>query len=335
MVEAKGAPVDELLLDIHGLKTYFYTEEGVGLAVDGVDLQLRPGGTLGLAGESGCGKTMTALSILRLVQSPPGRVVGGKVLFGGRDLLELTEEEMRKIRGKEISMVFQEPMTALNPVLTIGEQISEMIQLHQGMDRRKAMVRVGEMLDLVRIPEARLRIREYPHQLSGGMRQRVMIAMALSCHPKLVIADEPTTALDVTTQAQILDLINRLKREMGVSIILITHNLGVIAEMTESVAIMYAGRVMEWIDGGEIFLRAKHPYTLGLLASFPKMEEDEDRLEAIQGTVPNIYKLLPGCKFSERCKYMSNRCGEEPPLIEVEEGHKIRCWLYTHEGVVY
>ena len=317
----------EFILDIHGLKTYFYTEEGVGLAVDGVDLQVRPGDTLGLAGESGCGKTMTALSILRLVPSPPGRVVGGEILFEGRDLLKLNDEEMRRIRGKEISMVFQEPMVALNPVLSVGEQISETIRLHQGMSKQEAMVRAIELLDLVRVPEARVRVREYPHQLSGGIRQRVMIAMALSCHPKLVIADEPTTALDVTTQAQILDLINRLKKETGISIILITHNLGVIAEMAQSVAIMYAGRVVEWMDGGEIFTRARHPYTLGLLTSFPKVEEEEERLEAIQGIVPNIYELSQGCKFSDRCKYVSGRCGEEPPLKKVEKGHKVRCWL--------
>lgn len=335
MAEARGEPVDGLILDIRGLKTCFYTEEGIGLAVDGVDLQVRQGETLGIAGESGCGKTMTALSILRLVSSPPGRIIDGKILFDERDLLKISEEEMRQVRGKEISMIFQEPMTALNPVLTVGEQISETIRLHQGVGRREAKARAAEMLDLVRVPEAHIRIREYPHQLSGGMRQRVMIAMALSCHPKLLIADEPTTALDVTTQAQILDLINRLKEDTGISVILITHNLGVIAEMAQSVAVMYAGRVVEWMDRGEIFVRAKHPYTLGLLASFPKIEEDEERLEAIQGTVPNIYKLLPGCKFSERCKYASNRCGEEPPLVEVEEGHKILCWLYTNQGIVY
>jgi oligopeptide/dipeptide ABC transporter ATP-binding protein len=320
---------DEFLLDIQGLKTHFYTEEGVGLAVDGVDLQLRRGETLGLAGESGCGKTMTALSVLRLVPSPPGRIVGGKILFEGQDLLELNEEEMRQVRGREISMIFQEPMTSLNPVLTIGEQIAEVIRLHQKMDRKRALVQATEMLDLVRVPEARIRIREYPHQLSGGMRQRVMIAMALSCHPKLMVADEPTTALDVTTQAQILDLLDRLKKETGVSIILITHNLGVIAEMTQTIAIMYAGRVVEWINGGEIFLRAKHPYTVGLLACFPNIEE-EKQLEGIPGNVPNIYRLPLGCKFSERCKHVFHRCQEEPPLKAVEVGHKIRCWLYTN-----
>ena len=318
----------EFILDIRGLQTYFYTEEGVARAVDGLDLQLRPGDTFGLAGESGCGKSTTALSILRLLP-PTGRIVGGEILFGGRDLLKLNDEEIRRIRGKEISMVFQEPMVALNPVLTVGEQISEAICLHLGVSKKDAMVRAAEILDLVGVPEARVQIHKYCHQMSGGMRQRVMIAIALSCRPKLMIADEPTTAVDVTIQAQILDLINYLKKEIGVSIILITHNLGIIAENAQSVAIMYAGRVVEWIDGGEIFQKAKHPYTMGLLASLPKVDEEVKRLKAIPGIVPNLYRLPLGCKFSDRCDHTFDRCvTDEPPLGEVEKGHKVRCCLY-------
>lgn len=318
----------EFILDIRGLQTYFYTEEGVARAVDGLDLQLRPGDTFGLAGESGCGKSTTALSILRLLP-PTGRIVGGEILFGGRDLLKLNDEEIRRIRGKEISMVFQEPMVALNPVLTVGEQISEAICLHLGVSKKDAMVRAAEILDLVGVPEARVQIHKYCHQMSGGMRQRVMIAIALSCRPKLMIADEPTTAVDVTIQAQILDLINYLKKEIGVSIILITHNLGIIAENAQSVAIMYAGRVVEWIDGGEIFQKAKHPYTMGLLASLPKVDEEVKRLKAIPGIVPNLYRLPSGCKFSDRCDHTFDRCvTDEPPLGEVEKGHKVRCCLY-------
>jgi oligopeptide/dipeptide ABC transporter ATP-binding protein len=318
----------EFILDIRGLQTYFYTEEGVARAVDGLDLQLRAGDTFGLAGESGCGKSMTALSILRLLP-PAGRIVGGEILFEGRDLLKLNDEEIRRIRGKEISMVFQEPMVALNPVLTVGEQISEAICLHLGVSKKAAMVRAAEILDLVGVPEARVRIHEYCHQMSGGMRQRVMIAIALSCQPKLIIADEPTTAVDVTIQAQILELINHLKKEIGVSIILITHNLGIIAENAQSVAIMYAGRVVEWIDGGEIFLQAKHPYTMGLLASIPKVDEEVKRLKAIPGIVPNLYRLPSGCKFLDRCDHTFDRCvTDEPPLGEIEKGHKVRCWLY-------
>jgi oligopeptide/dipeptide ABC transporter ATP-binding protein len=320
--------VGEFILDIRGLQTYFYTEEGVARAVDGLDLQLRPGDTFGLAGESGCGKSTTALSILRLLP-PTGRIVGGEILFGGRDLLKLNDEEIRRIRGKEISMVFQEPMVALNPVLTVGEQISEAICLHLGVSKKDAMVRAAEILDLVGVPEARVQIHKYCHQMSGGMRQRVMIAIALSCRPKLMIADEPTTAVDVTIQAQILDLINYLKKEIGVSIILITHNLGIIAENAQSVAIMYAGRVVEWIDGGEIFQKAKHPYTMGLLASLPKVDEEVKRLKAIPGIVPNLYRLPSGCKFSDRCDHTFDRCvTDEPPLGEVEKGHKVRCCLY-------
>lgn len=326
--------MDEFLLDIRGLRTYFYTEEGIVRAVDGVDLQLRRGETLGLAGESGCGKTVTAFSILGLVPNPPGRMVGGQILFEGRDLAKTSQEEMRRIRGKEISMVFQEPMVALNPVLPVGEQIAEAIRLHQGVGRKVAMARAAEMLDLVRVPDASRRIREYPHELSGGMRQRVMIAMALSCRPKLVIADEPTTALDVTIQAQILDLIDSLKDEIGISMILVTHNLGVISEMADTLSIMYAGRVVETIGGEEIFSRVKHPYTRGLLASIPKMDEEKERLETIKGVVPSLHNLSPGCKFSNRCEHAFDRCNrEEPTLGMVDTEHKVRCWLYGGLGI--
>lgn len=330
-IRVKGDETNNYILDIRRLQTYFYTEEGIARAVDGVDLQVRRGETLGIAGESGCGKSVTALSILRLVPSPPGRIVGGEILFEGRDLLKLNESEMRRIRGKGISMVFQEPMVSLNPVLTVGEQIAEAIRLHQGVSKKESMGRAAEILDRVGIPEARRRIREYCHQMSGGMRQRVMIAMALSCHPKLIIADEPTTAVDVTIQAQILDLIDRLKGEIGLSIILITHNLGVIAEMAQSLAIMYAGRIVEFIDGEKMFLQAMHPYTLGLLSSIPRIDKEMKRLGTIQGVVPNPYIPVPGCRFLNRCEHALDHCRiEEPPLREVVRGHKIRCWLHQN-----
>jgi len=327
----KMTPSDQMLLQIRNLNTYFFTDEGVAKAVDGVDLDLAEGGTLGLVGESGCGKSVTALSIMRLVPDPPGKIVKGEILFGGTDLLRLTEAEMRKIRGRRISMIFQEPMTSLNPVFQIGDQIAEVLRLHEGLSKKEAWNRSVEMLKMVGIPSPERRVFEYPHQLSGGMRQRAMIAMALACSPQLMIADEPTTALDVTIQAQILELINQLKKQKGMSVILITHNLGVIAETAQKVAVMYAGRIVEYADVRPLFARPKHPYTQGLLKSIPRLDADHSRkekLEAIPGLVPSLLDLPPGCKFSNRCKMVFEKCKEEPPLIETEPGHRARCWLY-------
>jgi peptide/nickel transport system ATP-binding protein len=324
---------NNLLLKIRNLHTYFYTDDGVAKAVDGVDLELVEGGTLGVVGESGCGKSVTALSIMRLIPDPPGKVVQGKILFGPQDLLTLSEAEMRKIRGRSISMIFQEPMTSLNPVFQIGDQISEVLTLHEGLSKKEAWNRSIEMLKMVGIPAAERRVMEYPHQLSGGMRQRAMIAMALACSPKLMIADEPTTALDVTIQAQILELINRLQQEKGMSVILITHNLGVIAETAQMVAVMYAGRVVEYTDVRILFATPKHPYTQGLLKSIPRLDQGhgrKERLEAIPGLVPSLLDLPPGCKFSNRCKYVFEKCIEEPPLEEVTPDHFVRCWLHIH-----
>jgi len=323
---------NKFLLTIRDLNTYFFTDDGIAKAVDGVDLELEEGGTLGVVGESGCGKSVTALSIMRLVPDPPGKIVKGEIHFAGKNLLTLSEAEMRKIRGRSISMIFQEPMTSLNPVFQIGDQIAEVLRLHEGLSNREAWNRSVEMLRMVGIPSPERRVFEYPHQLSGGMRQRAMIAMALVCSPKLMIADEPTTALDVTIQAQILELMNRLKREKGMSVILITHNLGVIAETAKKVAVMYAGRIVEYADVRPIFATPKHPYTQGLLKSIPRLDEDHARkqkLEAIPGLVPSLLDLPPGCKFSNRCKFYFEKCAEEPPLIESAPGHLSRCWLYS------
>ena len=322
---------NHFLLTIRNLHTYFFTDEGVAKAVDGVDLELKEGGTLGVVGESGCGKSVTALSVMRLIPDPPGKITQGEILFAGTNLLDLSEAEMRKIRGRSISMIFQEPMTSLNPVFQIGDQISEVLRLHEGMSRREAWDRSIEMLKMVGIPSPERRVQEYPHQLSGGMRQRAMIAMALACSPKLMIADEPTTALDVTIQAQILELINRLQKDKGMSVILITHNLGVIAETAQKVAVMYAGRIVEYAEVKPIFGNPMHPYTQGLLKSIPRLDEDhirKARLEAIPGLVPSLLELPKGCKFSNRCKYVFEKCGEEPHLIEAEPGHLVRCWLH-------
>jgi peptide/nickel transport system ATP-binding protein len=323
------------LLDVQGLKTYFFTRDGVVRAVDGVSFSVGRGETLAVVGESGCGKSVTSLSILRLIASPPGRTVGGRVVFEGRDLLALPETEMRKIRGDAISMIFQEPMTSLNPVLTIGHQIAEALVLHRGLSREDANARAVEMLRLVRMPEAERRVAQYPHQLSGGMRQRVMIAMALACEPRLLIADEPTTALDVTIQAQILDLMRELKARTGAAIMLITHDLGVVAEMAQRVIVMYAGRKVEEASVVDLFARPRHPYTRGLLDSIPKLgaasrasEGDAGgRLAEIAGTVPSLLQPIVGCAFAPRCAYATPRCRVDyPPLEEQAPGHWAACW---------
>ncbi|HHV93629.1 MAG TPA: ABC transporter ATP-binding protein [Firmicutes bacterium] len=320
----------ERLLEVRGLKTYFYTEDGVVPAVDGVDFVLNKGETLGIVGESGCGKSVTSLSIMRLIPDPPGKIVDGEIIFEGSNLLEKTEAEMRNIRGNDISMIFQEPMTSLNPVFTIGDQIMEAIILHQRLTKAAARERAIEMLRRVGIPSPERRIDEYPHQLSGGMRQRVMIAMALSCNPKLLIADEPTTALDVTIQAQILDLMRKLRDEFGTAIMLITHDLGVIAELAERVVVMYAGKIVEQADVKPLFANPLHPYTVGLLGSIPKLTEQQDRLQVIEGVVPHPAFLPKGCRFHPRCKEAREICKvEEPELMEQEPGHLVACWKYT------
>ncbi|MFQ5913413.1 MAG: ABC transporter ATP-binding protein [Nitrospinota bacterium] len=329
-----GANGSGRLLEISGLKTHFFTADGVtNKAVDGVDLHLDEGETLSIVGESGCGKTVTALSILRLVPEPHGKVVAGEIRFRGTDLLKLSDREIRAVRGNEISMIFQEPMTSLNPVFTVGFQIVEAITLHQGLGKREAWAKAIEMLDKVGIPDAEQRAREYPHQLSGGMRQRAMIAMALSCNPKVLIADEPTTALDVTIQAQILELMIRLQKDFGTAIILITHDLGVVAEVAQRVAVMYAGVVVEEGRAEQIFSDPKHPYTQGLLQSIPRIDTQRaGRLREIPGVVPGLYDLPAGCKFGPRCPYFAARCGErEPPLFAGSSGQTARCWLEDPE----
>jgi oligopeptide/dipeptide ABC transporter ATP-binding protein len=322
--------VAEALLSVRNLKTYFYTDEGVVRAVDGLSYELHRGETLGVVGESGCGKSVHALSIMRLIPSPPGKIVDGQILFDGRDLLRLPDEQMRRIRGNRIAMVFQEPMTSLNPVLTIGEQIAEAVILHQKLNKKAAWERAIEMLAKVKIPLARERVKDYPHQFSGGMRQRVMIAMALSCNPSILIADEPTTALDVTIQAQILDLMRDLQREFGASIILITHNLGVVAEMCDNVVVMYAGRPVEHTNVRRIFKDPKHPYTWGLLHSVPKLYSRRERLIPIEGQPPSLIDLPPGCPFAPRCPFVMDVCVEEdPPDFPVGPDHSAKCYLYS------
>ena len=319
----------ERLLEANNLKTYFDTDEGTVRAVDGVTFHIDKGETLAVVGESGSGKSVASLSIMRLIPQPPGRIAGGEVLFEGQDLVKKSERGMRKIRGNEISMIFQEPMTSLNPVYTVGDQIAEAIVLHQGKSYRQAMIAAAEMLDLVGIPEPSDRVKNYPHQMSGGMRQRVMIAMALSCGPKLLIADEPTTALDVTIQAQILDLMNKLQRDIGMSILFITHDLGVVAEVADRVVVMYAGRAVEEGDVNDIFARPQMPYTLGLLNSIPRVDRaatHQERLEAIPGNVPNPLFLPAGCSFHPRCRFAIDECQQAvPDLEDTGGGHMVRC----------
>ncbi len=326
-------PTQDILLNISNLQTYFYTEDGVSKAVDGVDYYVRKGETLGVVGESGCGKSVTALSIMRLIPQPPGKIAGGEITFEGRSLLDLSPDEMRKIRGNKISMIFQEPMTSLNPVFTIGNQIAEAIQLHQGLSKKSALDRAIDMLKLVGIPSPEQRVKEYPHQLSGGMRQRAMIAMALSCNPSLLIADEPTTALDVTIQAQILDLMTSLKEEFNTSIILITHDLGVVAESVARVVVMYAGKIVEEADVYHIFENPLHPYTVGLLRSIPRLDltaTKKERLQEIPGAVPIPSQLPTGCLFHPRCPRVMDICRQELPALKPsqEADHAVRCWLY-------
>jgi oligopeptide/dipeptide ABC transporter ATP-binding protein len=327
------APAGKPLLEVADLRTWFFTRDGIVRAVDGVSFHVMPGETLAIVGESGCGKSVTALSMLRLVPSPPGRIVSGSIRLGGRDLLELSEAEMRDVRGNDISMIFQEPMTSLNPVLTIGRQIAETLTLHQGLDRRAATRRAVEMLRLVHIPEAERRIGQYPHQLSGGMRQRVMIAMALACNPKLLIADEPTTALDVTIQAQILDLMRELQQKTGTAIVLITHDMGVVAENADRVVVMYAGRKVEEARADDLFDTPLHPYTKGLLGSLPNLEvaahlkKQRARLSEIKGIVPSLMDLPRGCSFAPRCRFATDQCrAAYPPLEEKRPGHWAACW---------
>ena len=319
------------LMRVQDLKTHFHTRDGVVRAVDGVSFDVMPGETLAVVGESGCGKSVTATSILRLLPMPPARIAGGRIEFEGRNLLELSESEMRKVRGNAISMIFQEPMTSLNPVLTIGRQISEALVLHRGMTEKAALVRAAEMLRKVRIPEAERRLAQYPHELSGGMRQRVMIAMALACGPRLLIADEPTTALDVTIQAQILELMHELRAETGASVILITHDLGVVAEIAHRVVVMYAGRKVEEAPIGELFAAPRHPYTRGLLGSMPHLgdsvNETGKRLVEIPGMVPSLKDPAPGCLFAPRCTNATVRCVREAPPLELHaSGHWAACW---------
>jgi len=322
----------EHLLEVRNLKTYFDVRGGVLKAVDDVSFTIEAGETLGLVGESGCGKTVTANSIMRLVPIPPGRIAGGEILFEGVDVLKLTASEMRKVRGNKISMIFQEPMTSLNPVFTVGDQVAEVISLHKKLSQREIRDRVIEAFRLVRIPAPESRVDDYPHQMSGGMRQRVIIAMALACNPKLMIADEPSTALDVTIQAQILDLMNKLKDETGASILFITHDLGVIAEMAQRVAVMYAGKIMEGADVETLFSEPKHPYTIGLMSSIPILGigKKEKRLSTIPGMVPSLFKLPQGCLFQERCSGAYTECDQlEPPMINLGNGHIVRCHKYA------
>jgi peptide/nickel transport system ATP-binding protein len=321
----------EKLLEIRGLRIDFATDDGIVHAVDGVDLSVERAETLGLVGESGCGKTVTALSVLRLITTPPGRIIAGEIRWQGRDLVPLRDEELREIRSKEIGIVFQEPMRSLNPVYSVGTQIAEVVRLHQGLGRRAALAQAVEMLRLVHISDPDRRALDYPHQFSGGMRQRVMIAMALACRPKLLIADEPTTALDVTIQAQILELLAEMKARLGMAVLLITHAMGVVAETAQRVAVMYAGQIVEEAPVGELFTRPRHPYTQGLIRSIPRLDRQTGRrarLDAIAGVVPSLIAPPPGCRFAPRCRFASAACtAAPPPLREIAPGHKVACVL--------
>jgi peptide/nickel transport system ATP-binding protein len=319
------------LLEIQGLKTHFKTDDGWLHAVDGVDIAIDAGETVCVVGESGCGKSVTAKTVMKLIDMPPGKIVAGRVMWQGRDLVPMDDEGMRRIRAKEIAIIFQEPMTSLNPVYTVGEQIAESVRLHEGLSRAAAMERAVQMLRLVNIPTPDKRVRDYPHQFSGGMRQRVMIAIALACNPKLLIADEPTTALDVTIQAQILDLMQELKDRLGMAVMLITHAMGVVAEVAQRVVVMYAGKVVEEAPVQALFARPRHPYTQGLIRSIPRIDTaatHKVRLEAIPGTVPKLIEPAEGCRFAGRCKHVMAQCRTQtPPLVEVVPGHKVACFL--------
>lgn len=319
------------LIDVKNLKTYFYTDDGVVPAVNDVSFSINKGETLGVVGESGCGKSITSLSIMRLIQSPPGKIIGGEILFKGSNLLSKTEDEMRKIRGNDIAMIFQEPMTSLNPVFTVGQQITEAIKLHQKVDKKEAREKAIEMLKLVNIPIPEKRIDEYPHQLSGGMRQRVMIAMALSCNPELLICDEPTTALDVTIQAQILNLICELKNKLNAAIMMITHDLGVISEIADNVMVMYGGKVVEYGSAKEVFKNPLHPYTIGLMSSIPRLDCDREELSVIRGMVPSYDNMPNGCLFNPRCDFAKEICSQKLPELIDKNGHQVRCWKYTEQ----
>jgi oligopeptide transport system ATP-binding protein len=322
----RGGPI----LEVRNLQTQFQTQDGIVKAVDDVSFYVMPGETLGVVGESGCGKSMTGLSIMRLIPSPPGKIVAGEILFIGDDVLRMSDEQVRSIRGNDIAMIFQDPMTSLNPVLTINRQISEALQLHMGMNRNQARVRTVELLKMVGIPNAEERVDQYPHQFSGGMRQRVMIAMALSCNPKLLIADEPTTALDVTIQAQILDLMRTLQHERDTGVILITHSMGVVAGMADRIQVMYAGHIVETASTEEIFANPRHPYTVGLLKSIPRLDSDrKEKLEPIRGLPPDLIDLPDMCPFVPRCNYAREKCEQKnPPLLDVGNGHSAACWFW-------
>ena len=319
------------VLEVRNLKTHFISNKGTAKAVDGVDFTLRKGETLGIVGESGCGKSMTSLSILRLIPSPPGKIVAGEILLNGKDIVKMSNSELRKVRGKQISMIFQEPMTSLNPVLKVGDQISETLRLHQGLSKKQALAKSVEMLELVGIPSPEKIVKQEPFQLSGGMRQRVMIAMALACAPEVLIADEPTTALDVTIQAQILELMKNLQKKMGMGIIFITHDLGVVAEVCDYVAVMYAGQIVEHRKVTDLFESPLHPYTQGLMNSLPKIYEETDELQTIEGTVPSPYEYPIGCRFTDRCPHARDICKEQAPeLLDLEDA-KVRCFMYTDQ----
>ena len=326
--------MEEKLLEVKDLTVTFKSSEGLVTAVDHLNIYINQGETLGIVGESGCGKSVSVLSIMGLIPNPPGEIANGEILYGGKDLLSLPETDMRKVRGNEIAMVFQEPMTSLNPILTCGFQIAEPLIIHKGVNKKDALREAVSLLELVGIPSPKQRLREYPHQLSGGLRQRVMIAMALACQPKLLIADEPTTALDVTIQAQILELMKTLKKESNAGIMLITHDLGVVSETCDRVIVMYTGHVVEEASAAEIFSNPLHPYTLGLLKSIPKITPQKERLSVIEGAVPNPTQMPTGCTFSPRCELVKDICrNEKPRLRQISKGHFIRCWHYTQEYI--